>query len=55
MKPYSVRKAGMRMGKPHYSSECNLCRIPLAIGGKSKETAENLALSHLEKVHNRKA
>ena len=44
---YSVRKAGTRLGQPHYSAECLRCRTVLAIGHLSKEAATRLAQGHV--------
>lgn len=49
----SIRKAGTRMGQPHYSVECNRCAppYPLAIGYLTRDAAERLGRTHLDRVH----
>lgn len=47
----SIRKAGTRLGKPHYTVECRACRSnygkPTILASyKSKETADRLAIEH---------
>ena len=51
MKPYSVRKAGMARGVPHYSAECTLCRSVLAIGHMTREDATIRARTHVALKH----
>lgn len=51
MKSYSVRKMGTRMGRPHYSAECNLCRRVLAHAHMGKEDATDLCKQHVSTVH----
>lgn len=50
---FSIRKAGMRRGMPHYSAECNVCTpsAVLAVAHLSKAVATDRAVTHLKKVH----
>lgn len=52
-KLYSIRKAGMRKGMPHYSAECNACTpsAVLAVGHLSKAAATDRVVTHLANVH----
>jgi hypothetical protein len=53
LRRYGIRKAGTRMGQPHYSVTCNLCApaYPLAIGYLTKDAAQRLAERHIAEVH----
>lgn len=46
-----VRKAGTRMGQPHYSAECLTCRSVLAIGHLSKAAAQQRVAQHITDRH----
>lgn len=51
MKAYSVRKAGMTRGQPHYGAECRVCDSVLAIGHLTKEAATSRAREHVAAQH----
>lgn len=49
-----VRKAGTKLGKPHYSVECDKCHRVLASGHVSKERGTAMLREHMASSHGKR-